>query len=85
MTKKAKADTILQLTALKKVLELIAQNLSGHFGFFTDSFSALEAIQSRDFNHPIVVDIRVDYFNLLTINKHVVLAWVPSHMGIPGN
>ena len=74
-----------ELTALKKALELIAHNQSSHFVVFTDSLSALEAIQSRDFNHPIVVDICVDYFNLLTINKHVVLAWVPSHMGIPGN
>ena len=35
--------------------------------------------------HPLVVDILVEVFNLLNSGKHVVLAWVPSHVGIPGN
>ena len=74
-----------ELTALKKAMCHISTKHSSHFIVFTDSLSALEAIQNRDFTHPIVIDILVEHFNLLSLNKHVVLAWVPSHVGILGN
>ena len=45
---------------------------SSHFVIFSDSLSALQAIQIQNFNPPIVIDICVDYSNLLALNGHLV-------------
>lgn len=51
---------------------------------YTDSLSAIQAIQSKIFKNPNIVHI----FNLLRKlppKAHITFAWVPSHVGIPGN
>ena len=74
-----------ELTALKTALGLIANFAHNQFIIFSDSLSALEAIKNRKFDNPLINDIFEQLCNLLSQEKHVVLAWVPSHIGIPGN
>ena len=74
-----------ELVAIKEALGLIAHENSSHFVIFSDSLSALEAIKGKNCDTTLVIDILVEVFNLLNSDKHVVFAWVPSHVGIPGN
>ncbi|KMQ85160.1 pol-like protein [Lasius niger] len=54
---------------------------------FTDSRSLVEAISSSFFkNHNIlVVKIKDNLRIAKTHNVNIVIAWIPSHMGILGN
>ena len=85
LPKKASIFTA-ELTAIKTALDLIDQlPITHRFIIFSDSKSALEAIQNRTFNNPIVIEILEQLFNLAMLGHEVVMAWVPSHVGIPGN
>ena len=74
-----------ELVAIKEALGLIAHENFSNFVIFSDSLSALEALQNKNFKHQIVTDIFTALFNLHNAHKTVVFAWVPSHIGIPGN
>ena len=74
-----------ELQALKMGLNL-AKNCDGdHFILFTDSLSSLQALDSNNCDHPFVQDILKLFNDCLSVNKKVVLTWVPSHVGIKGN
>ena len=55
------------------------------FIIFTDSLSSLQAFDSNNCDHPFIQDILKLFNDCLSVNKKVVLAWVPSHVGIKGN
>jgi len=74
-----------ELTAIKKAFDLIYLSRKHRFIIYSDSLSALEAVANHLHSNPIVADILVKLHHLLNVNKSVVLAWVPSHIGIPGN
>ena len=64
----------------------IVENCDGNrFIIFTDSLSSLQALESNNCDHPFIQDILKLYNDCLSVNKKVVLAWVPSHVGIKGN
>ena len=46
---------------------------------FTDSLSSLQALDSNNCDHPFIQDILKCFNDCLSVNKKVVLAWVPSH------
>ena len=57
--------------------------------FFSDSLSALQAIRnnSQSCREDVVKEIVVVYtcHQLITRGTDIVLQWVPSHVGVPGN
>ena len=55
------------------------------FIIFTDSLSSLQALDSNNCDHTFIQDILKLFNDCLSVNKKVVLAWVPSHVGIKGN
>ena len=64
----------------------IVKNCDGDlFIIFTDSLSSLQALDSNNCDHPFIQDILKLFYGCLSVNKKVVLAWVPSHVGIKGN
>ena len=56
-----------------------------HFIIFADSLSSLQAVDSNNCDHPFIQDILKLFNDCCSGNKKVVLAWVPSHVGIKGN
>jgi rhodanese-related sulfurtransferase len=56
------------------------------FVICSDSQSALQAVQSDDFQNPFLLAVREKLHYLKHIkNKNVSLLWIPSHVGINGN
>ena len=55
--------------------------------FFSDSLSALQAIKrnSQSSREDVVKEIVVVCHQLITRGTDIVLQWVPSHVGVPGN
>ena len=64
---------------------LIESSDNHQFIVFTDSLSSLLALKGHALKHPTVTALREAYSNLVQLQKSVVLAWVPSHVGIQGN
>ena len=74
-----------ELQALKLALNLV-QNLIGlRFIVYTDSLSSLQAINGCNYNHPFIYDLINLNNQCKSMGKSVVFAWIPSHVGIPGN
>ena len=74
-----------KLQALKMAFNIVKNCDGDHFIIFTDSLSSLQALDSNNCNHPFIQDILELFNDCLSVNKKVVLAWVPSHVGIKGN
>ena len=55
------------------------------FIIFCDSLSSLQALDGNNCDHPFIQDILKLFNDCCSVNKKVVLAWVPSHVGIKGN
>ena len=66
-------------------LDMIINNNNKFFVIFTDSLSSLMALKGQHFHYPYIFNIIDQYTHLLKLNKTVVFAWVPSHVGIQGN
>jgi len=47
--------------------------------------SSLQDIASKRIEHPIILDIFIDYNNLLSKNHNLMFCWIHSHTGITGN
>jgi len=47
--------------------------------------SALETISHFDLDNQLVLEIITEYTRLVKMGKHIVLCWVPSHVGIVWN
>ncbi|WP_411025633.1 ribonuclease H family protein, partial [Salmonella sp. s55004] len=56
-----------------------------HFVIFSDSKSVLQAIKNRNWKNPIICQILQKFDLLYNTNKRIILFWIPSHIGIPGN
>ena len=74
-----------ELQALKMAFNIVKNCDWDHFIIFSDSLSSLQALDSNNCDHPFIQDILKLYNDCLSVNKKVVLAWVPSHVGIKGN
>ena len=74
-----------ELQALKMAFNIVKNCNWDYFIIFTDSLSSLQALDSNNCDHPFIQDILKLFNYCLLVNKKVVLAWVPSHVGIRGN
>ena len=74
-----------ELKAILLALCMIYQSQKVKFIIFSDSLSALTAIKERKLDHPFLQDFFEGFQKLLEEGKQIVLAWVPSHVGIRGN
>ena len=67
-------------------LVIAGQNQKEEVVIFTDSGAAVQAVQGcRWDSHPTVSAIGREMIRLSTRGKRIKLAWIPSHVGIPGN
>ena len=74
-----------ELQALKMAFNIVKNCEGDCFILFTDSLSSLQALDSNNCDHLFIQDILKLFNDCLLVNKKVVLAWVPSHVGIKGN
>ena len=64
----------------------IVKNCDGdRFIIFTDSLCSVQALDVNNCDHPFVQDIFKAFNDCSSLKKKVVLAWIPSHVGIKGN
>lgn len=71
--------------AILLALKYIQEQTVEKFVIFTDSQSVLTSLRNTENQDPIVQEIVNLYYELLNINKIIILIWVPSHRGIAGN
>ncbi|XP_023247171.1 uncharacterized protein LOC111643480 [Copidosoma floridanum] len=75
--------------AIYLTLEYIIENDISHSIIFSDSRSSLESIADTSplnvTHHVTIHRIKKALLELSLANKSVILAWIPSHKGIPGN
>ena len=74
-----------ELQALKMAFNIVKKCDGDGFIIFTDSLSCLQALDSKNCDHPFIQDILQLFNDCFSVNKKVVLAWFPSHVGIKGN
>ena len=74
-----------ELQALKMAFNIVKNCDEDRFIIFCDSLSSLQALDSNNCDHPFIQDILKLFNDCCSVNKKVVLAWVPSHVGIKGN
>ncbi|WP_411016702.1 ribonuclease H family protein, partial [Salmonella sp. s51944] len=71
--------------AILLALNYIEFTFHNHFVIFSDSKSVLQAIKNRNWKNPIICQILQKFDLLYNTNKRIILFWIPSHIGIPGN
>ena len=69
--------------AIEMALKTIEKSNKTNFAIFSDSLSCLQAIDRSDKDHRIT-KIR-EKLHKLSNKKNIILCWIPSHIGIPGN
>lgn len=77
-----------ELIAIREAIRYCLTLEKNEFVVFSDSKSALEKIKSTTItsaNNHIVVDILKLHYQMITLNKHLSIAWIKGHIGIKGN
>ena len=75
-----------ELIVIKSALVWIKDALVGSYAIFSDSLSALQSIDSGSCTaRPNTVQQIKELLNEITKQSVVVMAWIPSHVGIRGN
>ena len=75
-----------ELLALKKALEFLLEKWpSISVRIYSDSLSSLMAIQDRNSDTPMVIQIQDILVQLRRLGMAVKLSWVKAHIGIDGN
>jgi len=74
-----------EMTALKLALETVSNLPVGKFLICSDSLSSLLSIRGKPDPTTLAYKVRVKAHELNEKNFKIVLSWVPSHVGIPGN
>ena len=74
-----------ELTAILLALEIIFTLPQPSFIVFSDSLSALTALESFSSSHPLVLSILEWLFLIQRRGRHVEFCWVPAHVGVSGN
>jgi len=76
-------------TAELLAIQLALSNIhKTHYSFhvlFSDSQSALQAINHNSSKNPIVLDILLNYSNLISHHYDVIYCWIPGHVDIKVN
>ena len=58
------------------------QSQESKFIVFSDSLSALQAMEKLKTNHPLLIQIQDTLHKIEVDQKEVVFMWVPGHVGI---
>jgi len=74
-----------ELTAIADALSIVDEKDCNEFTVFSDSRSALQAIQHCNSSHPIVNNILSWLIRLAAREKTIRFCWVPAHVGVAGN
>ncbi len=75
-----------ELKALLLALEHVSKSENDKFIIFSDSLSAIQALQGCDFRNSLLMFFLKEYKELAENHqKTIILCWIPSHIGIPGN
>ena len=85
-----------EATGLINALKIIRPSHKKKFIIFTDSLSCLQAIENEDLTNPLILKFLKECNRLQRKGnrkkrkvqrkqKHIVLCWIPSHIGIDGN
>ena len=74
-----------ELRAIQLALHHMRRGPPARYLILSDSLSSLQAIKNIQWENPSIAAI-ITLINTLMINQYeIVLAWIPSHVGIPGN
>ncbi|XP_035207776.1 uncharacterized protein LOC118182532 [Stegodyphus dumicola] len=75
-----------ELTALYYALSFIYRQCQKMFTIYTDSFSALKALESiSEARNPLIDEIQNINLKLRRRGYQILYCWVPAHVGIQGN
>ena len=74
-----------EAVALINALKIVKASQLRQFTIFTDSLSCLQSIQNEDINNQLILTFLEQYTQCTLRGKYIVLCWIPSHIGIPGN
>lgn len=75
-----------ELYGLLLAVDYIIKKRLSHAVIYTDSLSSLKAVASMNrVKNPLVSELKYKIILAATKNFDIVLCWVPSHVGIPGN
>ena len=74
-----------ELTAISIALSKIPGQPNREYTIYSDSQSALRAIDSFRSDHPLVLDIQEKIHTLLQKNIAINICWIPGHVGLEGN
>ena len=74
-----------ELSAIWSALEIIKEHPPQKFVIFSDSRSAVEAIQNYHPKNPLVQEIKYFFHKLYEDGKHIEICWIPAHVGVKGN
>ena len=73
-----------ELKAIDLALNHIEQDAYWRYIIFTDSLSAMQALEGEKTDNPLVV-ILLKKLSRLCKKADIVFCWLPSHIGINGN
>ena len=74
-----------EITAILYASKLIRKRKESQYVIYTDSQSAVEAINAFYSKNYIINKIKSNFHHLRCTGKHITLCWIPSHVGIRGN
>ena len=76
-----------ELTAIELALEIIKKqkNKNIRFVIYSDSRSALEALQGYTNKNTLIFQVKKQLSKLYSNGSIIELCWIPSHVGIGGN
>ena len=74
-----------ELQAICDALVIISECQANNFSIFSESLSALQAIEIYNNHHPIKMEIITWLVRLHERHKRITICWVPAHVNINGN
>ena len=74
-----------ELEAIRAAIKEIINTRNRNFTIYSDSLSAIQAINNFNHQSPMIMEIQKDMVQCTNDHKNITLCWVPSHTGIVGN
>ena len=84
LTKYASVFTA-ELTAIELALHIVSNTNPGRHHIFTDSRSAMAALDKFTSTNRLVCQLQLELHNLINLGHAIQFCWIPSHVGIAGN
>jgi ribonuclease HI len=71
--------------AILLALDIVSQSTKQHFLIPSDALSCDNAVENRNLQNPLVVEILKRVHQHLHLDRRITFVWVRSHIGIAGN